>query len=168
MSLLCFELFSDIVELYWLLCFLFWQSSFLFSFVFGGKLITLISTFASPISNFRAFSLKIDFYWLPDFNNVRAPLFPDLQFSLYFLRNIVTTRLQQSIIFNLIARYNKNFTIMLKIHIFAIFRRSTDVFYTFVLFYVKIVKPFLFSIYCNILLKYLCISTLLLIFIIFW
>ena len=128
MSLLCFELFSDIVELYWLLCFLFWQSSFLFSFVFGGKLITLISTFASPISNFRAFSLKIDFYWLPDFNNVRAPLFPDRQFSLYLQMSIVTTCLQESIIFSLIAAYNKHFTIILKIHIFAIFHRATDVF----------------------------------------
>ena len=50
---------------------------------------------------FRAFSLKNDLYWLPDFNNVRARLFPHRQFSLYFLMNIKTTRLQQSIIFNL-------------------------------------------------------------------
>ena len=106
MSLLCFELFSDIVDLYWLLCFLFWQSSFLFLCIFGGKFITSISTFATPISNFRAFFLKIDFYRLPDFKNVRAPLFPDRKFSLYLLMNIVTTRLQQSIIFNLIATYN--------------------------------------------------------------
>ena len=107
---------------------------FLLFFVFGGKFITLTSTFATLISNFRAFSLKIDFYWLPDFNNVRAPLFPDRQFSLYLLMNIVATRLQQSIIFILIATYNKHFTVILKIHIFAIFRRTADVFYAFVLF----------------------------------
>ena len=135
MSLLCYELFSNIVELYWLLCFLFWQCSFLFLFVFVRKIITLISTFATPISNSRLFSLKIDFYWLPDFNNLRAPLFPDRQFSLYLLMDIVTTRLQQSIIFNLIATYNKYFIIIVKIHIFAIFRRTTDVFYAFVLFW---------------------------------
>ena len=62
-------------------------------FVFGGKFITLISTFAKPISNFCAFSLKIDFYWLPEFNNIHAQLFPHHQFSLYFLMNIETTRL---------------------------------------------------------------------------
>ena len=135
MSLLCYELFSNIVELYWLLCFLFWQCSFLFLFVFVRKIITLISTFATPISNSRLFSLKIDFYWLPDFNNLRAPLFPDRQFSLYLLMDIVTTRLQQSIIFNLIATYNKYFIIIVKIHMFAIFRRTTDVFYAFVLFW---------------------------------
>ena len=135
MSLLCYELFSNIVELYWLLCFLFWQCSFLFLFVFVRKIITLISTFATPISNSRLFSLKIDFYWLPDFNNLRAPLFPHRQFSLYLLMDIVTTRLQQSIIFNLIATYNKYFIIIVKIHIFAIFRRTTDVFYAFVLFW---------------------------------
>ena len=135
MSLLCYELFSNIVKLYWLLCFLFWQCSFLFLFVFVRKIITLISTFATPISNSRLFSLKIDFYWLPDFNNLRAPLFPDRQFSLYLLMDIVTTRLQQSIIFNLIATYNKYFIIIVKIHIFAIFRRTTDVFYAFVLFW---------------------------------
>ena len=132
---MCYELFSNIVELYWLLCFLFWQCSFLFLFVFVRKIITLISTFATPISNSRLFSLKIDFYWLPDFNNLRAPLFPDRQFSLYLLMDIVTTRLQQSIIFNLIATYNKYFIIIVKIHIFAIFRRTTDVFYAFVLFW---------------------------------
>ena len=126
------------------MCFLFWQFSLLFFFVFGGKLITLISTFATPISNFCAFSLKIDFYWLPDFSNVRAPLFPDCQFSLYLLMNIVATRLQQSIKFNLIATYNKHFTVILKIHIFAIFRRTTDVFYALFCFDIKIVKPFLF------------------------
>ena len=88
---------------------------------------------ATHISNFRAFSLNIDFYWLPDFNNFRASLFPDRQFSLYLLMDIVTTRLQQSIIFNIIPAYNKHFTITLKIHIFAIFRRTIDVFYAFVL-----------------------------------
>ena len=135
MSLLCFELFSDIVELYWLLCFLFWHSSFLFFFIFGGKFRTWISTFATPISNFRTFSLKIDFYWLPYFNNVRTRLFLDRQFSLNFLMNIVTTRLQQSIIFNLLATYSKHFTIILKFHTLTIFRRTADVFYTFVLFF---------------------------------
>ena len=111
MPLLCLELFSDIVGLYWLLCFLFRQSIFLFFFVFGRKFITLISTFATPISNFHAFFLTFDFYWLPDFNNVRAPFFPDCQVSLYFLMNIEATCLQQSIIFNLIVTYNKYFTI---------------------------------------------------------
>ena len=105
-----------------------------FFFVFSGKFITLISSFATPISNFHAFSLRVGFYWLPDFNNVRARLFPDQQFSLYFLMNNVTTRLQQSIIFNVIATYNKHFIIILKIHIFAIFRRPTNVFCTTVSF----------------------------------
>ena len=75
-----------------------------------------------PFPNFRAFSLKNDFYWLLDSTNVRAQLFPHRQFSLYFLMNIETTRLQQSIIFNLysIATYDKHwFTIMFIIHIFA-------------------------------------------------
>ena len=137
MSLLCFELFSDIVELYWLLCFLFWHSSFLFFFIFGGKFRTWISTFALPISNFRTFSLKIDFYWLPYFSNVGTRLFLDRQFSLNFLMNIVTTRLQQSIIFNLLATYSKHFTIILKLHTLTIFRRTIDVFYTFVLFFYR-------------------------------
>ena len=70
-------------------------------FVFGGKCITSISTFATPITNFHAFSLKNDCYWLADLNNVCAQLFPDRQLSLYFLMNIKTTPLQQSIIFNL-------------------------------------------------------------------
>ena len=92
-------------------------------FVFGGKFTTSISTFATPISNFHSFFLK------NDFNNVCAQLFPDRQFSLYSLMNIETTRLQQSIIFNFIATYNKHlFTIILKIHIFAIFCRITDIF----------------------------------------
>ena len=85
-----------------------------------------------PFSNFRAFSLKNDFYWLLDFNNVRAQLFPHRQFFLYFLINIERTRLQQSIIFNLysIATYNKHlFTIILIIHIFAIFNRATGMYF---------------------------------------
>ena len=117
------------------LCVFFFGNLFVYSFfVFSGKFITLISSFATPISNFHAFSLKIGFYWLPDFNNLRARLFPDHQFSLYFLMKNVTTRLQQSVIFNLIATYNKHFIIILKIHIFAIFCRSTNVFFTTVLF----------------------------------
>ena len=127
-------------------------------FVFSGKFITLISRFATPISNFHAFSLKIGFYWLPDFNNLRARLFPDHQFSLYFLMKNVTTRLQQSVIFNLIATYNKHFIIILKIHMF---------FLQLFCFDLKIIKPFPFFFYSNILLKYLYIATLLLIFIIF-
>ena len=116
------------------------QSSFSFFSVFGGKFITLISTFATPISNFRVFSLKIDFPCLPDFNNVCALLFPDRQFSHYFLINIAITRLRQSIIFNLITTYNKNLTIGLKTHIFAIFRRTTDVLLYLFCFDIKIVK----------------------------
>ena len=102
------------------LCVFSFGNLFIYSFfVFSGKFITLISSFATPISNFHAFSLKIGFYWLPDFNNLRARLFPDHQ---------------QSVIFNLIATYNKHFIIILKIHIFAIFRRTTNVFFTTVLF----------------------------------
>ena len=74
---------------------------FILFFVFGGEFITLISTFATPIPDFHALSLEIDFYWLPDFNNVHAQLFPGRQISRYFLMTIETTRLHQSIIFNL-------------------------------------------------------------------
>ena len=88
-----------------------------------------------PFPNFRAFSLKNDFYWLLDSTNVRAQLFPHRQFSLYFLMNIETTRLQQSIIFNLysIATYNKHlFTIILIIHVFAIFHHITDMYFIYI------------------------------------
>ena len=77
-----------------------------------------------PFPNSRVFSLKNDFYWLLDFTNVRAQLLPHRQFSLYFLMNIDSTRLQQSVIFNLysIATYNKHlFTIILIIHMLAFF-----------------------------------------------
>ena len=106
--------------------------------------MTLISTFATPISNFSAFSFKTDFYWLPDFNNIHAPLFPDCQFSLYLLFNIVTTRLQLSIILNLIAVYNKYFTIILKIHI-CHFPPYYCFFMHLFCFNIKIVKRFIFS-----------------------
>ena len=85
-----------------------------------------------PFPSFRAFSLKNVFYWLLDFTNVPAQLFPHRQVSLYFLMNTETTRLQQSIIFNLysIATYNKHlFTIILIIHIFAIFNRATGMYF---------------------------------------
>ena len=114
-----------------------------------------------PFSNFRVFSLKNDFYWLLDFTNVRAQLFPDRQFSFYFLMNVETTSLQQSIIFNLysIAKYNKHlFTIILIIHIFAIFHRATDIYFLHIhlfCFGIKIVKQCFFFFYFNILLKYL-------------
>ena len=88
-----------------------------------------------PFPNFRAFSLKNEFYWLLDFTNVRAQLFPVRQFSLYFLMNIETIRLQQSIIFNLysIATYDKHwFTIMFIIHIFAISHRTTDIYFLYI------------------------------------
>ena len=103
-----------------------------------------------PFPNFRPFSLKNDFYWLLDSTNVRAQLFPHRQFSLYFLMNIETTRLQQSIIFNLysIATYDKNlFTIMFIIHIFAISHRTTDIYFLYIHFFcygIKIVKECLF------------------------
>ena len=151
MSLLCFELFSGVAELYWFLCFLIKQSSFfiLFSFlvVTSQHQYQLLQR---PFYNFRAFSLKNDFYWLLDFTNVRAQLFPDRQFSLYFLMNIETTRLQQSIMFNLysIATYNKHlFTIILIIHVFAIFHRTTDIYFLYIhlfCFGIKIVKQCLF------------------------
>ena len=103
-----------------------------------------------PYSNFCAFSLKNDFYWLLDFTNVRAQLFPDRQFSFYFLMNIETTHLQQSIIFNLysIAKYKRHlFTIILIIHIFAIFHRATDIYFLHIhlfCFGIKIVKQCFF------------------------
>ena len=127
MSLLCFELFSGVAALYWFLCFLIKQSSFfiLFSFLVVNSQHQY-QILQPPFYNFHAFSLKNDFYWLLDFTNVRAQLFPDRQFSLNFLINIEATRLQQSIIFNLysIATYNKHlFTIILIIHMFAIFHR---------------------------------------------
>ena len=66
-------------------------------------------------------------------------LFPDHQFFLYFLMNIETTCLQQSITFNLysIATYNKHlFTIISIIHIFAIFHCANDtLFYTALFLY---------------------------------
>ena len=143
MSLLCFELFSDIVELYWLLCFLFWHSSFLFFFIFGGKFRTWISTFALPISNFRTFSLKTDFYWLPYFSNVGTRLFLDRQFSLNFLMNIVTTRLQQSIIFNL---HIINISLLYWKFIYLPFFAALLMFFMHLFCCdIKIVKPFLFS-----------------------
>ena len=117
-----------------------------------------------PFPNFRAFSLKNDFYWLLDSTNVRAQLFPHRQFSLYFLMNIETTRLQQSITFNLysIATYNKHlFTVTLTIHVFAVFHRTTDIYFLYMhlfCFGIKIVRQCLFFLY---------ISTLFLIFIIF-
>ena len=99
-------------------------------------------------------------------------LFPDHQFFLYFLMNTETTCLQQSITFNLysIATYNKHlFTIISIIHIFAIFHCATDThfFIHWFCFDIKIMKQCLFFFYSNILLKYLYISTLPLIFIIF-
>ena len=126
-----------------------------------------------PFPNFRTSSLKNDFYWLLDFTNVRAQLFPHRQFSLYFVMNIVTTSLQQLIIFNLysIATYIKHlFTIILIIHVFAIFHRTTDIYFIYIhlfSFGIKIVKQCLFFLLLQYLLKYLYISTLLLIFIIF-
>ena len=115
--------------------FLFSNLVFYSFFVFGGKFTTSISTFATPVSNFRAFSLKNDFYWLLDFTNVRAQLFPDRQFSFYILMKIETTRLQQSITFNLhsVTKYNKHlFTIKLIIHVFAIFHSATDIYIFFI------------------------------------
>ena len=82
-----------------------------------------MTTFETPISNFCAFCLKIDFFWPFEFNNVHAHLFTDRQFSLYFLMKIETTRLL------FIDTYNKHFFTMLKIYIFAIFRHSSDVFF---------------------------------------
>ena len=82
-------------------------------------------------SNFRAFYTKNDFYCLLDFMNVRAQLFLDRQFYLYFLTHIETTRLQQSIMFNLysIATSNKHcFTVTLIIQIFAISHCATDIY----------------------------------------
>ena len=119
-------------------------------FVFSGNSQHQYQLLQCPFPNFRAFSLKNDFYWLLDFTNVRAQLFPDRQFSLYFLMNIETTRLQQSIIFNLysIATYNKLlFTIILIIHVFAIFHRTTDIYFLYLhlfCFGIKIVKQCLF------------------------
>ena len=127
-----------------------------------------------PFPNFHAFSLKNDFYWLLDFTKVRAQLFPDRQFSLYFLINIETTRLQQSIIFNLysLATYNKQlFTVILIIHVFAIFHRTTEIYFLyihlFLFWYQNSEAVSFFFFYSNTLLRYLSISTLLLIFIIF-
>ena len=76
-------------------------------------------------------------------------LFPDHQFFLYFLMNIETTCLQQSITFNLysIATYNKYlFTIISIIHIFAIFHCATDThfFIHWFCFDIKIMKQCLF------------------------
>ena len=70
-------------------------------FIFWGKFPTSISTFATPISNFCAFSLKNDFHLLTVFNNDRVQLFHDHHFSFYFLMNIETIRLHQSITLNL-------------------------------------------------------------------
>ena len=63
-----------------------------------------------------------------------------------------------------IGTYNQHlFTIILKIHIFAIFRCFTDVLLHLFCLGIKIVKQFLFFFfYSNILLKYLYIWTLLL------
>ena len=119
-------------------------------FVFSGNSQHQYQLLQCPFPNFRAFSLKNDFYWLLDFTNVRAQLVPDRQFSLYFLMNIETTRLQQSIIFNLyfIATYNKHlWTIILIIHEFAIFHRTTDIYFLYIhlfCFGIKIVKQCLF------------------------
>ena len=104
--------------------------------------------FHSP--TFTHFSLKNDIYWLLDFTNVRAQLLPDRQFPLYIPMNIETTRLQQSILFNLysVATYDKYlFFITLIIDIFAIFLRATDIYFLYIhLFYfgIKIVKQCLF------------------------
>ena len=91
--------------------------------------------------------MRNDFYWLPDFNNIRDQLFPDHQCYLYFLMNIEITRLQQSIKFNIIATCNKHlFIIILKIHMFAILNRASDIFIKHLLcFGIKIVKQCLFS-----------------------
>ena len=108
-----------------------------------------------PFPNFRISSLKNDFYWLLDFTNVRAQLFPHRQFSLYFVMNIVTTSLQQLIIFNLysIATYIKHlFTIILIIHVFAIFHRTTDIYFLYLhlfCFGIKIAKQCLFFLYIS-------------------
>ena len=70
---------------------------------------------------------------------------------LHFLINIETTRLQQSVTFNLhiiccmqFNTYNKRlFTI--KTHIFAIFRRTTDIFFIHLFYFgIKIVRQCLF------------------------
>ena len=122
-------------------------------FVFSGKFTTSISTFATAIPQLsRIFPEKLFLLtaWFHYFTNVRAQLFPHRQFSLYFLMNIETTRLQQSIIFNLysIATYNKHlFTIILIIHVFAIFHRTTDIYFLYIhlfCFGIKIVKQCLF------------------------
>ena len=126
-----------------------------------------------PFSNFHAFSLKNDFYWLLDFTNVRAQLFPDRQFSFYFLMNIEATSLQQSIIFNLysIAKYNKHlFTIILIIHIFAIFHRAADIYFFHIhlfCFGIKTVKQCFFFLLLQYSIEISYILTLLLIFITF-
>ena len=70
-------------------------------FVFSGNSQHQYQLLQCPFPNFHTSSLKNDFYWLLDFTNICAQLFPDHQFSLYFLMNIETTSLQQSIIFNL-------------------------------------------------------------------
>ena len=103
-----------------------------------------------PFRNFREFSLKNDFYWLLDFTNGRAQLFPDRQFSFYILMNIERTRLQHSGIFNLysITTYNKHlFTIIFVIHVFAIFHCAIDIYCLYMplfCFAIKVVKQCLF------------------------
>ena len=126
-------------------------------FALGGKFTTSISTFAMPntdFSNFRAFSLKNDLYWLLDFTNIHAQLFPNHQYSLCFLMNFKTTHPQQSIIFNLysISTYNTHlFTKMFIIHIFAIFHHATDTYFLYIhfCFGIKIVHSINFYYFCQ-------------------
>ena len=93
--------------------------------------------------------------------------------SFYFLMNLETTSLQQSVIFNLysIAKCNKHlFNIILIIHIFAIFHRATDIYFFHIhlfCFGIKIVKQCFFFLLLQYSIKISYISTLPLIFIIF-
>ena len=112
-------------------------------FVFGGKFVTVISTFATPISNLWAFSLKIDS--IGCLISIRSELnYSQIDnFIFWWTFKQLVSNSPLYLIF--IATHNKYlFTIILKIHIFAIFCRSADVFYTFALFWYQNSVVFLF------------------------
>ena len=140
---MCFELFSDIVEIYWLLCFLFWQSSSIFYFRFWWKICNSNINFCNAHLQSSRISLKIDF--IGCLISIRSELnYSQIVIFIFWwtLKQLVPN---SPLYLIFIATYNKHlFTIILKIHIFAIFRRSTDVFYTFALFWYQNSVVFLF------------------------
>ena len=89
-------------------------------FVFGGKFVTAISTFATHIFNLRAFSLKIDS--IGCLISIRSELNYSQIVNFIFWWTLKQLVSNSPLYLIFIATYNKHlFTIILKIHIFAIF-----------------------------------------------